>query len=257
MPTPTSQFESSLLKTLIDHIRSQLDPSYEFMTYEERPFEEAPVRQDLRVAVITTAGLHLRTDPEFRAAEERFGDTSYRVIPHGTKKEALRLDALTVDQRFTAKDPEVALPQETLSELQEEGVLGSVGSTHYSFCGGIVRPLPGLEESVKEIVPRLREDGVNALLLLPTCSLCVQTICVLARAFEERGFATVTISLLPELSRLVGAPRSLEVSFPFGAPCGNPGNRDLQRAIVKEMLTLFETASAFGARRSTEHRWRR
>ena len=73
---------------------------------------------------------------------------------------------------------------------------------------------------VESVLSLLREDGAGAVVLLPTCSLCVQTVGLLARALEEGGLPTVAISMLPELSARVGTPRTLAVRFPFGAPCG-------------------------------------
>jgi hypothetical protein len=144
-----------------------------------------------------------------------------------------------------------------LDQLARDGVVGSAAPRHASFCGGIVRPLPGLAHSTAQLAPMLEADGVTAAVLLPTCSLCVQTVCVLARELEGRGLPTVTISLLPELSSILGAPRTLTVPFPFGAPCGDPGNRALQQDVLREALELLAQPLAPGAMIASRHPWRR
>jgi len=206
--------------------------------------------------LLTTGGLHDRNDAPFRALEEPLGDPGFRVIPHLHPKEALALDAPYVEQKFAPKDPEVALPMAALQALHEAGVVGPPGRRHFSFCGGVVRPYPGIAESCETIAGMLREDGAVAAVLLPTCSICVQTVCIAARELEARGFPTVTISLIPELTRIVGAPRTLAARFPFGAPCGDPGNASLHRAVLREAMELLVSLDGPGEIRASAHSWR-
>ena len=178
-------------------------------------------------------------------------------MPHGTPPRGLDLRASSVDQRYAAKDPEVALPMRALERLHREGRVGRPAPRHASFCAGIVRPLPGLAESAGELAPLLRQDGAAAVVLLPTCSLCVQSVSLLARELEAAGFRTVTVTMLPELTRLVGAPRSLSVRFPFGAPCGDPTNRELHRGVLLETLELLRSCAQPGEVRPSRFAWRR
>lgn len=246
------------LRRILEAIRGEFDPAYEFVSPGPLPRVAPPLDlAGLRVALITTGGLHRRRDAPFLTETERLGDTSFRLLPHGTPPRELDLRASSVDQRYAARDPEVALPMRALERLHREGRVGRPAPRHASFCGGIVRPLPGLVESARSLAPLLREDGAEAAVLLPTCSLCVQSVCVLARELEAAGLRTVTLTMLPELTGLVGAPRSLAVRFPFGAPCGDPGNRDLHRAILLEALELLASGTEPGEIRSSRFAWRR
>jgi len=136
----------------------------------------------------------------------------------------------------------VALPRRALDELVADGTIGAAAPRHFSFAQGIVHPLPDLAERAREVAQMLRADAVDALVLLPTCSLCVQTAAVLAREFESAGFATVTLTALAELTARVGAPRALAARFPFGAAAGDPGNRALHVGVLREALGLVERA---------------
>ena len=238
-------------------IREEWDPGFSFFTADTVPWAAPPASlADTRVALISTGGLHLEGDVPFRTMEERLGDTSFRVIPHGSGSEALALSAPYVDKKYVSHDLEVALPMKALERLHREKRVGPPAAHHFSFSGGIVRPLPGLAESAGRLEEILREDKAGAVVLLPTCSLCVQTVCVVARELEARGFPTVAVSLLPELSEIVGAPRTLTVHFPFGAPCGNPGNGELHRSVLYEALELIMDARAPGEIRASRHAWR-
>ncbi len=257
-PESSGPYATPLLNRLRAHLRAGLDPQYEFLAFESTPWSapRAPLRE-LRVALIATADLHRRGDAPFESLDTPLGDTSYRVIEHGLASDELALDAPYVDDKYIPQDPEVALPRRALDELVAAGAIGSAAPRHYSFAQGIVRPLPALSERADELAARLREDRVDALVLLPTCSLCVQALAVLAREFESRGWSTVTITSLPELTARVGAPRALATRFPFGAPAGDPGNHGLHVALLREALGLLESARAPRTLIETALRWRR
>ena len=257
MSEPERRYRTPLLNRVFEALREGWDSEFEFFTADTIPWADPPAPlAEARVALISSGGLHLKGDEPFRTMEDPMGDTSYRVIPHGTGSDGLALDAPYVDEKYVKHDLEVALPMRALDRLHEERRVGPPAANHFSFTGGIVHPLPGLAESAEKLAAILREDGTDAVLLLPTCSLCVQTVSVVARELESRGIPTVTVSLIPELSEIVGAPRTLTVHFPFGAPCGNPGNPELHRAVLSEMLDLLGGAKAPGEIRASGNAWR-
>ena len=240
-----------------ERIRNEIDPGFEFRSPGPPPWCPAsPGLRQAPVALITSAGLHLKGDTPFRALEDPLGDTTFRIIPDGTPSTHLDLTAPYVDQRIIPEDTEVALPMMALQALHRDGHSGPPAPRHASFCGGIVRPLPGLEQSAEQLAVLFREDGVASVILLPSCPLCVQTVCFLARGLERRGFPTVCVTLLAELSRIIGAPRSLSARFRFGAPCGDPGNAPLHRAVLREALELLQLAEGPGTLVESRFRWR-
>ena len=256
--TYAGELRTPLLRRIQEQLRAEVDPGFGFVTPGApswTPFVK-PL-QDARVALVTTAGLHLLGDAPFRALEERMGDTSFRCIPHVASDEELALDAAYVEQKFTPSDSEVALPRRALDALHAAGQIGAPCERHYSFVGGIIRPLPGLLESAELLLQFLREDQADAVVVLPTCSLCVQTGAILARQIEAAGLPSVCLSLLPELSEIVRVPRTLHVHFPFGAPMGDPGNKYLQQAVLKAALDCLVQAQQPESVTTCELKWRR
>jgi len=63
------------------------------------------------------------------------------------------------------------------------------------------------------------------------------------RVLEASGIATVTLSLIPDLTRAVGVPRLAGLSYPFGRPLGRPHDADGQRAVLRAMLEVLASAS--------------
>jgi hypothetical protein len=65
---------------------------------------------------------------------------------------------------------------------------------------------------------------------------------LVSRVLEASGIPTVTISLIPELTRAVGVPRLAGLGFPMGRPFGRPHDAEGQRAVLRAALELLSTA---------------
>lgn len=70
--------------------------------------------------------------------------------------------------------------------------------------------------------------------------MCVQTVGLIQAEIERNEIATVSISLLREVTEIIKPPRSLFVPFKMGYPLGEPNNTDLQMKIIKSGLALLE-----------------
>lgn len=70
--------------------------------------------------------------------------------------------------------------------------------------------------------------------------MCVQTVGLVQAAIEREGIATVSISLLREVTSRIKPPRALFVPFPMGHPLGEPNNPELQHQVIAEALKLLE-----------------
>ena len=63
------------------------------------------------------------------------------------------------------QDWNVVFPLDRLRELAETGTIGGVADFHYSFMGA-TDPVQ-MESAARQIAGPLKEDGVNAVLLVP------------------------------------------------------------------------------------------
>lgn len=68
--------------------------------------------------------------------------------------------------------------------------------------------------------------------------MCHQSVGLVQSVIERAGIATVSISLLREVTSKVRPPRILFVDRPMGYPMGEPGNAAVQRAITVEALEM-------------------
>ena len=67
-----------------------------------------------------------------------------------------------------------------------------------------------------------------------------QSVGLVQSIIEKAGIPTVSITLLPEVTRRVRPPRALVVDLPLGYPVGEPDNAMLQKEIIKAALELLQ-----------------
>ena len=126
-----------------------------------------PLR-DARVGLVTTAGLVPPGAVRFDL-DARGGDPSFRVIPAGTRPDALRVhhrsDAF--DRLGLAEDLNVVFPDALLTDLAREQHIGDVAPRHLSFMGSITAPARLVRAHAPQAAEIHVEDHVDVALLVP------------------------------------------------------------------------------------------
>jgi len=113
------------------------------------------------VTLVSTAGVHLRSDPPFKLNS----DASYRVIPQDVQPGDLAISHQAYDRTDALKDINLVFPIERLRELAAEGIIGRVADDHYGF--GLMGSALQLMPAIKEVARRIRDGGVDLALLVP------------------------------------------------------------------------------------------
>ncbi len=118
---------------------------------------------ECRVAIVTTAALHLAGDEGFVP-----DDVSYRVLPADRRDLVLGHWSPNFDRSGFVADLNVVYPADRLDELAARGVIGSVAPHHYAFAGNQEDTLTGIRlDSGPAVAKRLRDDAVDVVLLTP------------------------------------------------------------------------------------------
>ena len=68
--------------------------------------------------------------------------------------------------------------------------------------------------------------------------MCHQTVSLVQAELERRGIVTVSLSVMPDVTRRLGPPRALAIDAPLGAVMGPPHDAAGHTAIVRRMLSL-------------------
>ena len=63
---------------------------------------------------------------------------------------------------------------------------------------------------------------------------------------EGAGFSTVVLTPTYDFHRAIGIPRSAAIEYPYGRPVGQVRDREGQRQVLLEALSIFEKAKSPG-----------
>ena len=131
----------------------------------------APMRIPLGeavVALVTTAGVHLATDPPFDM-DDPDGDPSFRVVPADAARDTVTITHKYYDHSAADRDLNVVVPVDRLRELRDAGRIGGIAPRIYSFMGHVDGAhLPVLiERTAPDVAARLVADGAGAVFLTP------------------------------------------------------------------------------------------
>jgi D-proline reductase (dithiol) PrdB len=123
---------------------------------------------ECKLALVTTSGVHHRAQEPFDM-QDSDGDPSFRAIDAATIGNDYKITHDYYDHSDAEKDLNIIFPLQRLQELQQEGVIGQLTDTHYSFMGHIdgrhIATLIG--QAAQEVVKRLKQDQVDVVLLTP------------------------------------------------------------------------------------------
>jgi D-proline reductase (dithiol) PrdB len=125
-----------------------------------------------KVALLSTAGISMKSDPPFDLESERrhptWGDPTFRRIRSDATAADVEVSHLHINTVFIRRDLNVALPLDRLRELVREGVVGASADTHYSTMGYQGSSTKMLErETAPAIAAAMAEESVDAVLLAP------------------------------------------------------------------------------------------
>lgn len=130
------------------------------------PFHR-PVKplSESRLALITTGGFVLPGAEPFSTG--KFGDPSFREIPGDIDPGRLEIHHTHYEHEPAERDINVLFPLPLCGRLVEEGLLGELAATHYSFMGYVplTRRLEGIY--APQVARRLKDQKVDAVLLIP------------------------------------------------------------------------------------------
>jgi D-proline reductase (dithiol) PrdB len=220
---------------------------YEWAHYATVPFH--PLGKPLtecRVALVTTAAPY-QPDKGDQGPGAPYNAAAkfYKVYSLDTATDHdLRISHIAIDRAHTtAEDPGSYFP---LPALREAAARARVGSLAPRFHG-----LPTnrsqrttIETDCPDLVSRCKEDAANAVLLVPNCPVCHQSVSLAARALEEAGIATVVMGCAKDIVEHVGVPRLLFSDFPLGNAAGRPRDPQSQAETLELALRLLEQARA-------------
>ena len=241
------------LEILEEYIKQEWAPDFSYAHYETIPW--TPFHKAVEaacVALVTTGGVHLRQDSPFAGID----DASYRHIPGTAQATDLTVSHPFFESAELEQDIDALFPLTRLRELQHEGVIRCVAAQHFSFMG-VIPHWQRLESSAQEVAATLGAAGVDVVILTPGSPICHHSLAVIQRVLEAAHLATISLTIEPEMMRLVGVPRAMVVDFPPGCPVGEPTDYEKQRKVLNEALEYLTTMTQPGTVWRSPFKWTR
>jgi D-proline reductase (dithiol) PrdB len=115
------------------------------------------------IAIVSTAGLHRRSDIPFNV-----GAVDYRLLPGDVDFADVVVSHVSTnfDRSAFQQDPNIWFPLDRLREMSADGEIGGVSKWHYSFMGAQPNH-QALAAAGEEVGKLLAADGVDVALMVP------------------------------------------------------------------------------------------
>jgi D-proline reductase (dithiol) PrdB len=134
----------------------------ECTSLDARPFVSGPILSERRVAIVSSAALFPREGRPFAP-----GSAEFCELPSSQPAGDILMSHVSInfDRAGWQRDINVVYPIDRLRELADEGVIGSIGTKHFSVMGSTDPKL--MTETAGSLSARLKRDGIDAVLFTP------------------------------------------------------------------------------------------
>jgi D-proline reductase (dithiol) PrdB len=234
------------------------DAPYRWAHHDDAPFQSLrrPLAQS-RVTLVTTAS---RFDPakgdQGPGAAYNSAAKFFQVYEADTSRDhELRISHIAYDRTHTsATDSNTWFPLTQLRRLAAEGRIGEIGPRFFGAPTNRSHRVT-VETDAPEILARCKADGVDAVVLVPNCPVCHQSVSLIARHLEQNGVSTVVLGCAKDIVEYAGVPRFLFSDFPLGNSAGKPHDKASQARTLELALTLLDAAAGPRTTMQSPLRW--
>jgi len=221
------------------------DNPYEWAHFEDVPFTslEKPLTE-CRVSLVTTAALyHPDYGDQGPGAVYNSNAKFYEVYSMSVEgAQDVRISHLAIDRdHTTAEDQGAWFPLDQLKHAEAEGRIGEISKRFHGFPTNRSQKTT-LAEYCPDLLARVQEDKADAVVLVPNCPVCHQSISLAARHLEENGVPTVLMGAAKDIVELAGVPRFLFSDFPLGNSAGSPNDLVSQKKTLGLALNVLAEA---------------
>ena len=231
---------------------------YRWAHYLAAPF--TPLTKPLnkaRIAIITTAAPYQPDKGDQGPGAAYNGSAKFYAVYSGDTSQThdLRISHIGYDRAHTtATDSNTWFPLPALHRAASTGRIGSVAQRFHGAPTNRSHRVT-VETDAPELLRRVREDGADAVILVPNCPVCHQTCSLTARHLEANGIPTVLMGAAKDIVEHAAVPRFLFSDFPLGNSAGKPHDVPSQDQTLELALRVLETAPGPRTTMQSPLRW--
>jgi glycine/betaine/sarcosine/D-proline reductase family selenoprotein B len=231
---------------------------YRWAHYLEAPF--TPLRKPLKqakVAIITTAAPYQPGKGDQGPGAAYNGSAKFYQVYSGdtSQDHDLRISHIGYDRAHTtATDSNTWFPLPALRRAAASGRIAAVAPRFHGAPTNRSHRVT-IETDAPELLARVREDGADAVIVVPNCPVCHQTSSLTARHLEANGIPTVVMGCAKDIVEHSAVPRFLFSDFPLGNSAGKPHDVASQDQTLELALRLLESAAGPRTTMQSPIRW--
>jgi hypothetical protein len=220
---------------------------YEWAHFDDVPFHRLrrPLRES-RIGLVTTAA-PVRPDKGDQGPGAPYNAAAkfYSVYSLDSALDPeLTISHVAIDRAHTTgEDIGSYFPLAALRRAVRAGRIGALAPRIHGLPTNRSQRTT-LQADVPALLARCRADEVDAVILVPNCPVCHQSVSLAARALEQAGIATVVMGCAKDIVEHVGVPRLLFSDFPLGNAAGRPRDIASQDFTLELALKVLESADA-------------
>lgn len=213
--------------------------------------------KDATVAIVTTAApFKPGAGDQGPGAPYNAGAKFYAVYSGlTTRMPDLRIAHIAIDRDNTrADDIDAYFP---LAALKAAAASGRIGRVAPRFFGLPTNRSKQATQAVdaQDLLKRCMGDQVDAVIFVPNCPVCHQSVTLAARVIERAGISTVVMGCASDIVQSAGAPRFVFSDFPLGNSAGRPYDKESQQIILNAALDTLENATESGTVVQSPLKW--
>jgi len=218
---------------------------YRWGHFLSAPF--TPLKKPLsqcKVAIVSTAAPYQPDKGDQGPGAAYNGSAKFYQVYSGdtAHDHDLRISHIGYDRKHTtATDSNSWFPLPALRRAAGAGRIGAVAQRFHGAPTNRSHRVT-IETDAPEILRRVQEDGVDAVILVPNCPVCHQTCSLTARHLEANGIPTVLMGCAKDIVEHAAVPRFLFSDFPLGNSAGKPHDVASQDQTLEHALRLLESA---------------
>ncbi len=156
----------------------------------------------------------------------------------------LRISHIAIDRdHTTAADMASFAPIKALLQTAKDGIIGGVTKNVFGFPTNRSQRT-NIEKDAPALGALLAASGCDAVVFVPNCPVCHQSVAIAARHIEQMGLPTVIMGCAKDIIEQARVPRFMFSDFPLGNAAGKPHDVENQRQTLSYALDMLISSSA-------------
>jgi len=222
------------------------DNPYQWACFDDVPFVLPPKKLSQMVIALVTTAAPFQPDKGRQGPGAPYNADAkfYRLYRQPISPPPdLRISHIAIDRAHSRADDMASyFPLAALKRARDAGVIGGVASHFYGLPTNRSQKTT-IEQDCADLVSWIEKDRPDAVIALPNCPVCHQSVSLAMRAVEAAGTPSLIMGCAKDIVEHVGVPRFHFSDFPLGNAAGLPQKPEAQYASLTDALRLFETAS--------------